>query len=409
MQNIKQTKSKGGELRYAVSSLSRTGRPSFRTFPTRGEAEAFAELPDSARPAFERSFAAAHAASQIGWIAQREERLALMKLALETCARLAELRSAKWGDIDLDARIWRIPNPRSSSIRRVVPLTREAVSILRGLETKGGPAGELVFAHAGSHGKVSSDIPSLMEELGLPHHCFFELRHAAIERMRERQKLLNTKEVSKIVDFQLRAPRKASKRGGKEPLLPTQHEEAIWRKVGGLTMGASHLPTTPGDGSVAIPTGPEGASSTPAPRLSVFERRARAWTRLYELAIETCANFRELASARWTEFDLTSRVWNIPKEHARGERDRRILLSNRAIEILHETLAVSRGGLDRVFGMLPEEGRSPERFADAMQTLGLPCKNYFELRRLARQRFAASYPMLSSNERARILGYKHPI
>lgn len=72
--------------------------------------------------------------------------VAALKLVMLTCVRVRELLEAPWAEFDLDGAEWRIPAERMKMHREhVVPLSRQAVDILRGLHEITGRR-ELVFA-----------------------------------------------------------------------------------------------------------------------------------------------------------------------------------------------------------------------------------------------------------------------
>lgn len=60
---------------------------------------------------------------------------AALKLAPLTFVRPGELRAAEWAEFDLDAAEWRIPGERMKmGEQHIIPLSRQAVDVLRGLE-----------------------------------------------------------------------------------------------------------------------------------------------------------------------------------------------------------------------------------------------------------------------------------
>ncbi len=63
------------------------------------------------------------------------ERAAFVVL-LDTGARKSEVLRARWDDFDLDARLWRIPSPKSGR-PQMVPLQEHTVEFLRGVERLG--------------------------------------------------------------------------------------------------------------------------------------------------------------------------------------------------------------------------------------------------------------------------------
>jgi integrase len=69
---------------------------------------------------------------------------AALRLASLTFVRPGELRKALWGEIDLDTAEWRIPSERMKSRQaHIVPLSKQAVEILRELYPLTGPEGYL--------------------------------------------------------------------------------------------------------------------------------------------------------------------------------------------------------------------------------------------------------------------------
>lgn len=63
-----------------------------------------------------------------------------------TSTRSAEVREARWSEIDFDEKIWRIPARRMKAGREhVVPLAPEALELLRGLPREDDAAGAFVF------------------------------------------------------------------------------------------------------------------------------------------------------------------------------------------------------------------------------------------------------------------------
>jgi integrase len=58
--------------------------------------------------------------------------------------------------------------------------------------------------------------------------------------------------------------------------------------------------------------------------------------RAFEFLILTAARTGEVVAARWTEIDLEQRLWVIPAERMKAEREHRIPLSAAALSILHQ-------------------------------------------------------------------------
>jgi len=60
--------------------------------------------------------------------------------------------------------------------------------------------------------------------------------------------------------------------------------------------------------------------------------------RALEFAILTAARSGEVRGAVWSEFDLTKREWIIPKERMKANREHKVPLSDRAVEIIESML-----------------------------------------------------------------------
>jgi integrase len=61
--------------------------------------------------------------------------------------------------------------------------------------------------------------------------------------------------------------------------------------------------------------------------------------RALEFAILTAARTGEALGAKWAEIDLDARVWTIPAERMKAQREHRVPLSARAIEIIRNMMA----------------------------------------------------------------------
>ena len=117
----------GGVFRYAVSRLLVEDDP---TYPLRGslkvpKVQHHPHLTAKELPTFLRALDGAVAEFPT---------LAACKLMFLTVVRANELRNAEWSEFDLDAALWRIPAERMKMREEhVVPLTRQALDLLRAL------------------------------------------------------------------------------------------------------------------------------------------------------------------------------------------------------------------------------------------------------------------------------------
>lgn len=106
----------------------------------------------------------------------------LARLLLSTGARVQEALKAKWSDINLDRRLWVIPQTNSKSKRtRSIPLNDAAMAVLNELPTKG--KGGYLFV--GADGKSRLKWPGQVwcryrrsKEVNLPDLRLHDLRHA---------------------------------------------------------------------------------------------------------------------------------------------------------------------------------------------------------------------------------------
>ena len=76
-------------------------------------------------------------------------------------------------------------------------------------------------------------------------------------------------------------------------------------------------------------------------------RASRAWeaTKLaFELLVLTATRSGEVRLATWEEFDLSASVWTIPAERMKAQREHRVPLCGRAVEILQEARSHANGG-----------------------------------------------------------------
>ncbi len=99
---------------------------------------------------------------------------AALKLAPLTFVRPGELRGAAWAEFDLDAAEWRIPGERMKVQTRephIVPLSRQAVAVLRGLEPLTGN-GRLVFPSLRSREREMSEntLNAALRRMGFQQH-----------------------------------------------------------------------------------------------------------------------------------------------------------------------------------------------------------------------------------------------
>ncbi|MGI9361656.1 MAG: tyrosine-type recombinase/integrase, partial [Parasphingorhabdus sp.] len=94
--------------------------------------------------------------------------LSALKLLPHVFVRPGELRFAEWDDFDLEKAIWTIP-PHKTKMRRVhsVPLSRQALEIISGIETDGGYSQLLFPSLRSTHRPMSENtINAALRRMG---------------------------------------------------------------------------------------------------------------------------------------------------------------------------------------------------------------------------------------------------
>ena len=77
---------------------------------------------------------------------------------------------------------------------------------------------------------------------------------------------------------------------------------------------------------------------------TVLASRARPVVKLaFEFLVLTAARSGEVSGAVWTEMDRNEGVWTIPAPRTKGNREHRVPLCCRALEVLEEARAIGRG------------------------------------------------------------------
>jgi integrase len=142
-----------GKLETAHRTLAACGRV-FRYAIATGRAsrDISADLRGALAPAVKKNFAAITDPKRVGALLRSIDAYSgqpsteyALKLAPLVFVRPGELRGARWAEFDLEAAEWRIPAARMKMDREhVVPLSRQAVTLLRALQEITGD-GELLF------------------------------------------------------------------------------------------------------------------------------------------------------------------------------------------------------------------------------------------------------------------------
>jgi integrase len=95
--------------------------------------------------------------------------------------------------------------------------------------------------------------------------------------------------------------------------------------------------------------------------------------RALEFTILTAARKGEVIGARWSEFDLAEKVWEVPAQRMKAGREHRVPLSDRALAIVREMQALRPGDADA-----PVFAINKKSMLDLLQALrpGLTCHGF---------------------------------
>ena len=91
----------------------------------------------------------------------------------------------------------------------------------------------------------------------------------------------------------------------------------------------------------------------------------------FEFLVLTAARGGEVRGATWTEIDLDRAVWTVPAERMKMEREHRVPLSDRALEVLGEARALTSGADGLVFPGCAGRALRQEAFIQAIKRLGI--------------------------------------
>ena len=124
----------------------------------------------------------------------------IVRLALETGARLQELVLAEWSEFDIARRLWTIPAIHTKCKKtRAIPLSFKAIRVMRLLKLLA-ISGEIrVFHPISSPSSASTGFHVFSLRAGLEDFRFHDLRHEAISRMVLYKRKLSVFEIMAIV------------------------------------------------------------------------------------------------------------------------------------------------------------------------------------------------------------------
>jgi integrase len=124
----------------------------------------------------------------------------LVRLAIETGARLQELVFAEWNEISPDADFWTIPLPHTKCKKeRVMPFTSGAVEIIKQLWKLADPLNPRIFHTLKNPRSVTALFHRWSVSAGLVDFRFHDLRHEGISRFVLTQRNFTVHEIMKMV------------------------------------------------------------------------------------------------------------------------------------------------------------------------------------------------------------------
>jgi integrase len=124
----------------------------------------------------------------------------MIRLALETGARLQELVRSEWREFETGRRLWTIPAAHTKTKReRAVPLSKKALRVLRLLEVLRKPGDSRPFHTIANARAASQAFKAISKKAGTVDFRFHDLRHEAISRMVLYKRQLSVFEIMRIV------------------------------------------------------------------------------------------------------------------------------------------------------------------------------------------------------------------
>lgn len=124
----------------------------------------------------------------------------LVRLALETGARLQELVKATWDDVHLERNLWNLPAAHTKGKKaRAIPMSKKAARIFKLLKLLARPDNPRVFHPLGKPSVVSAGFHQFVLDAQVKDFRFHDLRHEAISRMVLYKRKLSVFEIMAIV------------------------------------------------------------------------------------------------------------------------------------------------------------------------------------------------------------------
>lgn len=124
----------------------------------------------------------------------------LVRLALETGARLQELVKATWENVHLDRNLWTLPAEDTKTKKaRAIPMSKKAARVFKLLKMLANADSPRVFHALGQPHAVSAGFHKIVLDAQAKDFRFHDLRHEAISRMVLYKRKLSVFEIMAIV------------------------------------------------------------------------------------------------------------------------------------------------------------------------------------------------------------------
>ncbi|RFB72943.1 MULTISPECIES: site-specific integrase [unclassified Herbaspirillum] len=127
---------------------------------------------------------------------------------------------------------------------------------------------------------------------------------------------------------------------------------------------------------------------------------------LIDLALETGARLQELILAEFQEFDLNQFLWSIPAAHTKGNYNRFVPLSDRAVQIVQLLLQSKINSTPRMFHTIKSAITASQSFSRLVKQAGIENLHFHDLRHEAISRMVLYRMNLSVFEIMKIVGHK---
>ncbi len=141
-------------------------------------------------------------------------------------------------------------------------------------------------------------------------------------------------------------------------------------------------------------------------RMRSIKRGAKHhWRLLFKLALETAARQQELVFAKWSEFDLSRKVWIIPAKHTKTRQTRVVPLSQAAMRVLIILRNMAKPVDERVFEVFSSPAVVSAVFRKMVRSCGISDFRFHDLRHEAISRMVIYKRQLTIYQIMQMVGH----